>query len=757
LGLPPEYAWCYDVVIISPGSAGRFGYGIMAEDADLEIAIEVGGPGPSFTVQLRHRRENDELRPVSGKATLNLDGLDRAGDNYGRELTDAVFSDPHVVKYFRDALQTTQARDACLRVRLRIGRGAESLYGLRWERLELPWDDGSGVRRPLALHQQIYFARFLGSFDWRPVRLRRKGERLGVLVAVANPDDPKGGFGLAPIDVEAEVSRAYMHFGAEPLPPIDPGPDALAQIIARKPPPPVELKVIRGPDTLNQVVAALQATEFDVLYLVAHGKFDRSWSGGRVVREESLVYLEGPDGGVAPVAGGELVVRLTELSSLPRLVVMASCQSGGAGEESLSGEGGALSAVGPRLAEAGIPAVLALQSELSMPTAARFFPAFFDSLMAHGQVDRAAAAARGLVRDAHDAWVPVLYTRVTHGRVWHKPGLAETPGGRKVGWEGLLTQVRKNLEGYGEIGCTLVLGPGLLDHLVGTTRELARRWADESRFALSPYQLEDLPQVAQFLAVTQGKVYPPNELSRRLDAELARRFGALPGPTVDDRLEAARKAPREPHTVLAQLPFPLYVTTNPDDQLRRALVAQGRDPRVELFPWHNHPDDEWPRSVFEQDPGYEPTPDSPLVYHLFGRLDLPYSIVLTEDDYFEFLLGVPRHAQNTSKVMREALTRSALLFLGFRLDGWDFRVLFRTILGLGERLRLRQGVPHVAVQVAPEEGENIDTERARDYLERAFGQDDVTIYWGTVDDFLRDLCELARERALWPYRSGGGR
>src|SRR3954447_23692729 len=139
------------------------GSGIMAEDADLEIAIDSGGPSPGFTVQLRHRRENDELQPVSGEAMLDLDRLDAAGDNYGRELTLAVFSDPALVEFFRDAFQTTQARDACLRVRLRLGRGAEPPCGLKWERLELPWDDGTGVGRPLALHQQIYFARFLGS------------------------------------------------------------------------------------------------------------------------------------------------------------------------------------------------------------------------------------------------------------------------------------------------------------------------------------------------------------------------------------------------------------------------------------------------------------------------------------------------------------------------------------------------------------------------------------------------------------------
>ena len=50
----------------------------------------------------------------------------------------------------------------------------------------------------------------------------------------------------------------------------------------------------------------------------------------------------------------------------------------------------------------------------------------------------------------------------------------------------------------------------------------------------------------------------------------------------------------------------------------------------------------WPRSVFEEDPEYKPDKDNPLVYHLFGRLDIPESLVLTEDDYFDFLVGVTK-------------------------------------------------------------------------------------------------------------------
>jgi len=160
--------------------------------------------------------------------------------------------------------------------------------------------------------------------------------------------------------------------------------------------------------------------------------------------------------------------------------------------------------------------------------------------------------------------------------------------------------------------------------------------------------------------------------------------------------------------------------------------------------------------LIELEPNYEPTPEEPLIYHLFGRSDLLHSLVLTEDDYFAFLTGVPGAMQKAPPVVRAALVNSALIFLGFHVDGWDFRVLLRSILSLGDRARLNEDFPHVAVQVAAEEGRLLDTERARDYLQKAFGQVDLTIYWGSVGDFVRDLCDHARSHRLWPYRPRGG-
>ena len=75
-----------------------------------------------------------------------------------------------------------------------------------------------------------------------------------------------------------------------------------------------------------------------------------------------------------------------------------------------------------------------------------------------------------------------------------------------------------------------------------------------------------------------------------------------------------------------------------------------------------------------------PTAAAPFVYHLFGRLTDPESLVLTEDNYFDFLMGITANRTLIPDFVIGQLAQSALLFLGFRLDEWDFRVLFRSLM-----------------------------------------------------------------------------
>jgi hypothetical protein len=79
------------------------------------------------------------------------------------------------------------------------------------------------------------------------------------------------------------------------------------------------------------------------------------------------------------------------------------------------------------------------------------------------------------------------------------------------------------------------------------------------------------------------------------------------------------------------------------------------------------------------------------------------------------------------------------MFVGFQLDDWQFRVLFRSLLDQQGSAR-RGWYPHVAVQIEPEEGRILEPERARRYLEDYFDKGaDISLYWGSVEDFAAEL------------------
>src|SRR5262245_39998372 len=158
--------------------------------------------------------------------------------------------------------------------------------------------------------------------------------------------------------------------------------------------------------------------------------------------------------------------------------------------------------------------------------------------------------------------------------------------------------------------------------------------------------------------------------------------------------------PDEPHLVLARLRLPLYVTASPDSELADALAEVGAKPEVEFSRWKEDLTDyETYPSIYDTQKDYRPTVERPLVYHLFGVLKHPDSLVLTEDNFFDYLMWVSR-TDAIPRAVTAAWSRDALLFLGLRMDDWSFRVLFRSILN-EERRRRPRAFRSAAVQVNP--------------------------------------------------------
>lgn len=688
----------------------------MSGYADLEVGLH-HRTERTWSVELRFTQPRSEAedRFTSESADVRFD-LARLKervydpDAYGRILTESLFV-PDVKEMFGRARMLAQGGDQSLRIRLLIGPSAPELHGVRWETLRDP-ADGSALLRD----ENILFSRYLSSRDWRPVGLHPKSE-LRVLVAIANPSNlaeyEREGRRLPPIDVAMELERVTRAVKGIPA-------TALAS---------------RGKATLTALIDQLREGH-DILYLVCHGYH---------IHGESQILLEDPSGRVHRIPGADFIDALRDLQRPPRLVVLASCQSAGPGEEASSDDRGTLAALGPRMAEAGVPAVLAMQGRISMQTIERFVPVFFEELNRDGRIDRAMTQARRAVADRPDWWVPVLFTRLKSGRFWYTPGFTEERDFTR--WYGLCNDIREGR-------CTPVLGPGMTDAFIGSRQEIARGWASRYHFPMAQHHSEDLPHVAQYLTVEQGPNLPRDEWRRYVTEELLKRHGEhLPDKARDATLEelistvgAYRRSidRAEPHAVLARMPFKIFITTDPTSLLTDALNDEGRDPQVELCRWNE--EEIWPPSVFE-DHDYKPTIQHPLVFHLYGRVDLPSTMVITEDDYFDYLIGVTRDKALMPAVVRRAFTDSALLFLGFRLDEWDFRILFRSIINQ-EGLWRNRRYPHVAVQIDPEEGRTIEPERARRYLRNYFsemGRIRVSIYWGSAEDFMRDLDARWRE------------
>ena len=123
-------------------------------------------------------------------------------------------------------------------------------------------------------------------------------------------------------------------------------------------------------------------------------------------------------------------------------------------------------------------------------------------------------------------------------------------------------------------------------------------------------------------------------------------------------------------------------------------------------------------------------------------------MVLTEDDYLDFLIHISEDENLLPLRIRKAMTSSSLLFLGYKIADWDFRVLFRRIVGYLDK---STGRTHISIQIAPEhEGISIEQqENMQKYLERYYAKDEVRVYWGSSREFAAEL------RRRWVENNNG--
>jgi CHAT domain len=295
----------------------------------------------------------------------------------GGELFRTVFQG-ELLKAFQGCLAKSQGGPG-LRIRLRLN-DVPHLAGLPWEYLY----DAEG-RGFLALSGRTPVVRYLELSEGLGTLLVEPPLRVLAVIST-----PQGYRELA----EADVEWRRLCVALEPL-----RQSGLIEVERLERPTPAALE--------SRLRTGLPV---HVLHFVGHGGFSE-------LRGEGVLVFEDENGKGVPVGGPSLAYLLQDHPSL-RLAVLNACNGARASNEDT------FAGTAQALVQHGVPAVIAMQSEVMDETACGFAEKFYRGLAAGLPVDACVGEVRrALAAERNPEWgTPVLYLRATDGRLFTLEG-----------------------------------------------------------------------------------------------------------------------------------------------------------------------------------------------------------------------------------------------------------------------------------------------------------------------------------------------
>jgi hypothetical protein len=303
---------------------------------------------------------------------------------------------------------------------------------------------------------------------------------------------------------------------------------------------------------------------------------------------------------------------------------------------------------------------------------------------------------------------------------------------------------------------TPIISNQVINDILFGKKEAARTWANDVAYPLA--DSDNLTRVAQFLGITEDPSRAKSKYLHFLKEKLLALAEAeaethqqaflddfkgvkLRGLTFSQLATALRypdfeKEDTNPLRIIAALDLPVYLTTSHHHFMEAALRVVGKKPRTEVYAWREGLEKKIP-AKFRTDRDFEPDEETPLVYHLHGIDDAPESLVLTEDDYLEFLASITQdfNTEAIPSTVRDAFS-SLLLLLGYDLHAWDLRVLLRGLIKGNNPFRPRS----FAIQLDPDKVKSVKKPaQLREYLEQYFDKVAFDVYWGSPQEFMQDL------------------
>ncbi len=289
-----------------------------------------------------------------------------------------------------------------MRVRLCIDPNAADLHAYPWERLFMQWQ-GSAI--PLAASSLIPFSRFIPLEEGQQEPIEDRPIRL--LLAVSSPTRLPNG--LVHINVEEQLRSLTAAISTVPdldvtvLPGHTELSDAYREELAG-----LGFKVLPGSTTLERLIEA--AGKNHIVHLLSHGTFDG---------KTASLFLEKEDGDFEKAIDTDITNEIASLSQKPKLIYLSACDTANqTGAQATSAR--PMVGLAPKLVQAGVPAVIAMQTQVEIETARKLAASFYAKVLESGEVDRALSEARFEIYGPKSTewWIPVLFLRLKNGRLF---------------------------------------------------------------------------------------------------------------------------------------------------------------------------------------------------------------------------------------------------------------------------------------------------------------------------------------------------
>ncbi|HEX6780007.1 MAG TPA: CHAT domain-containing protein [Ktedonobacterales bacterium] len=295
---------------------------------------------------------------------------------FGQRLFEALFTGEVLGLY--DVNRSEAARQG-LGVRLRLRILAPELAALPWEYL---YDARLGSY--ICLSRNTPLVRYLEVAQAiQPLKVKPPLRILGVIASPGDQDQ---------LDIERERRRmqeALSGLEQEGL---------------------VKLTWLEG-QTWRDLQRAMRGGPWHIFHFIGHGGFNPR-------ADEGVLALANEQGGTHLLSATQVGILLADHPSL-RLALLNACEGARGGERDL------FSSTSATLARRGIPAVLAMQYEITDRAAIEFTRAFYETLAGGMPVDEAVSEARKAIElgiaNTLEWGTPVLYLRATDGILFDLP------------------------------------------------------------------------------------------------------------------------------------------------------------------------------------------------------------------------------------------------------------------------------------------------------------------------------------------------